>query len=321
MSENNKSKSGANVEKQLVDGMQVRTYTLKEGQDTLFKVMSEAEIEQAERDYDKKLQEEADRKFKEKNREMEQKLMGELAEENFDASAIPMEGAADSIAIDTEYIEEHLKKINKDDRIACIGDSITYGAQVEGSQTWIGRLRREEKINLLNLGIDGDTTGNMLARFHEHVIDLNAKAVLIMGGGNDIMGQTPVEYVNNNIAMMTQMALDKGIVPIIGMVPEPDHKNVPEEWKVVIDYNACRENLLIYKEWLLVFAKANCLPYIDFDSGMKSRLRAGYGRYFFDGLHPNPAGHKIMAAIAKDAFIEMGILKKGSDKIDEKFSL
>ena len=64
MSENNKSKSGANVEKQLVDGMQVRTYTLKEGQDTLFKVMSEAEIEQAERDYDKKLQEEADRKFK-----------------------------------------------------------------------------------------------------------------------------------------------------------------------------------------------------------------------------------------------------------------
>ena len=54
---------------------------------------------------------------------------------------------------------------------------------------------------------------------------------------------------------------------------------------------------------------------------MQSRLRAGYGRYFFDGLHPNPAGHKIMAAIAKDAFIEMGILKKGSDKIDEKFSL
>lgn len=321
MAEKNKSKSGVNVEKQIVDGMHVRTYTLNEGQDTLFKVMSEAEIEQAERDYDRKLQEEANRKFQEKNREMEQKLMDELAEENFNASAIPIEGAANSIAIDTEYIAEHLDKIGKDDRIVCIGDSITYGAQVEGSQTWIGRLRREEEINLFNLGMDGDTTGNMLARFHEHVIDLNAKAVLIMGGGNDIMGQNPVEYVTNNIVMMAQMALDKGIIPIIGIVPEPDHKKVPDEWKVLIDYNACRENLLIYKEWLLVFAKANCMPYIDFDTGMKTKLRAGYGRYFFDGLHPNPAGHKIMAAIAKEAFIEMGILKKASDKIDEKFSL
>ena len=321
MAEDKNKKEKATVKKQFVDGMQVKTYSLNEGEDTLFKVLSEAEIEHAEREYDRKLQEEAEKRFQEKNRDMEQKLINDLKEENFDASAVPMEGAAQSAAIDTENLKEHLELITKDDRIVCIGDSITYGTQVEGSQTWIGRLRREEEINLLNLGLDGDTTGNMLSRFHEHVIDLNAKAVLIMGGGNDIMGQNPIEYVTNNIVMMTQMALDKGIVPIIGIVPEPDHKHVPDEWKVMIDYEACKENLLIYKEWLLVFAKANLMPYIDFDTTMKNKLRTGYSRYFFDGLHPNPAGHKIMAAIAKDAFIEMGILKKGTDKIDEKFSL
>ena len=80
-----------------------------------------------------------------------------------------------------------------------------------------------------------------------------------------------------------------------------------------------REQIATYKEWLITFAKANLLPYIDFDSEMKNKLRSGYGRYFFDGVHPNPAGHKIMAGIAKKGFQDMGILAKPTD--DDRFAL
>ena len=203
--------------------------------------------------------------------------------------------------------------------INALGDSITYGFEVEGTLTWIGRLRREEEINLLNVGINGDTCGNMLGRFKEHVIDLAPKAVFIMGGGNDILAGTPLEYVTNSVATMAQMALNKGIVPIIGIAPEPSPKDVPKEWHQLMDYNQVREQMATYKEWLITFAKANLLPYIDFDTGMKTKLHTGYGRYFMDGVHPNPAGHKIMASIAKQGFQDMGILPKPEE--DDRFSL
>ena len=229
--------------------------------------------------------------------------------------------AAEKLKLDPEQINEKLAELTKDDYIFCIGDSITYGFEVEGVQTWIGRLRREEEINLINVGVNGDTTADMIGRFHEHVLDYRPKAVLIMGGGNDVMGGTQMQFVTNNIAMMAQLALDRGIIPMIGIQPEPDHKNVPEEIKSMLDYDQVKENLAELKQWLITFAKANNLPLIDFDTGMKNRLRAGYGRYFFDGIHPNPSGHRMMAIVAKEAFVKMGLLKEEAPEEDHRFDL
>ena len=293
---------GADVEKTVQDGIQIKKYSVAKGADTIFNVRTESEIE-------KELENYRDRS------QREDEIIGGRSE----SSEISAEEAAAAIKIDPEEVAEKLAQIVKDDRIVCIGDSITYGFEVDGSLTWIGRLRREEEINLLNVGINGDTCGNMFARFKEHVVDLSPKAVFIMGGGNDILAGTPLEYITNSVAMMAQMALDKGIVPMIGIAPEPSPKDVPAEWKQLMDYDQVREQMATYKEWLITFAKANLLPYIDFDSEMKNKLRSGYGRYFFDGVHPNPAGHKIMAGIAKTAFQDMGILAKPTD--DDRFAL
>lgn len=312
----------SDMKKEMVDGVQVKTYTLNDSGRSLFNVPTEAQIEQDIQDYEKRMQEEADAKF--------QELHGGAGSKNADLNdadvktldkELGISRAEDSVKLDPEQIAERMKQIVKDDRIVCIGDSITYGHQVEGSLTWIGRLRREEEINLLNVGLDGDTTEGMLTRFKEHVLDLEPKAVLIMGGGNDIFGEIPLEYVTNNIATMAQIALDKGIVPMVGIEPEPNHKKVPKEWKAFIDYDKACENMATLKQWLLTFAQANQLPVIDFDTGMKTRLKAGYGRYFMDGAHPNPAGHKIMAAVAKEAFIKMGLLQEKPQPVDDRFAL
>lgn len=293
---------GADIQNTVQNGMQVRTYSVAKGADTIYNVKTESEIDKAIMDYER--------------RQMEQQ---DADMENLASCAVSASDAAADIQIDPEEIGEYLEKIVKDDRIICIGDSITYGYEVEGTLTWIGRLRREEEINLLNVGINGDTCANMFSRFKEHVIDLSPKAVFIMGGGNDILAGTPLEYVTNNIAMMAQMALNKGIIPMVGISPEPSPKDVPKEWHQMMDYDFVREQIATYKEWLLAFAKANQLPYIDFDTEMKAKLRSGYGRYFIDGVHPNPAGHKIMAAIAKKGFQDMGILPKPEE--DDRFAL
>ena len=304
-----------------VDGMAVRTYTLNDSSDSLYRVLTEEEIARREAEYERKGMEEAERRFREKERMMNAQISGEMDDSGFGADAVAAEGAADQVRLDPDKLQEALAKINKDDRIVCIGDSIVYGFEVEGSLTWIGRLRRECEINLLNVGLNGDTTEGMFGRFHEHVVDIKAKATVILGGGNDLIGGTPLEYVTNNFAMMCQMALNYGIVPIVGIAPEPDHKKVPEEWKMMIDYEANISNLALYKEWLLAFAEANKMPVIDFDTGMKNQLRAGYSRYFMDGAHPNPAGHKIMAGIAKKAFQDMGILPADPPPSDDRFAL
>lgn len=316
-----KKKNSATVETTHVDGMQVRKYKLNEGSETLFKIRTEAEIEQEIKDYEDKLREEAEKKAEARREKFKQQLKEDLEDQNFEFDEISLAQAAEKLKLDPEQINEKLAELTKDDYIFCIGDSITYGFEVEGIQTWIGRLRREEEINLINVGVNGDTTADMIGRFHEHVLDYRPKAVLIMGGGNDVMGGTQMQFATNNIAMMAQLALDRGIIPMIGIQPEPDHKNVPEEIKSMLDYDQVKENLAELKQWLITFAKANNLPLIDFDTGMKNRLRAGYGRYFFDGIHPNPSGHRMMAIVAKEAFVKMGLLKEEAPEEDHRFDL
>ena len=326
MADNEKKFAEQTVEKQNVDGMTVRTYTLTDKNDSLFRIYSEKELAEKEREYSLKQIEEAEKKFRERERMMNAEIMeymqGEMEDAGFETSTIGMDqDLLEQIRLDPDKVEEALSQLTKDDRIICIGDSLVYGFDVEGSLTWIGILRREEKINLLNAGINGDTTENMFDRFHQHVVQLEAKAVVILGGGNDLFGTTPLEYVTNNYAMMCQMAMNYGIVPIVATPTEPDHNKVPKAWKAFIDYDAACTNIKLYKEWLLAFAEANHLPVIDFDTEMHSRLKAGYGRFFIDGAHPNPAGHRMMAAIAKDAFIKMGILEKKEKPVDHRFDL
>src|ERR1700681_4754729 len=68
-------------------------------------------------------------------------------------------------------------------RVVFMGDSITEGwAQFFGSQ-FPGKP-------YVNRGISGQTTPQMLVRFRQDVIDLHPAVVVILGGVNDIAGNT-----------------------------------------------------------------------------------------------------------------------------------
>lgn len=67
-------------------------------------------------------------------------------------------------------------------KIVCIGDSLTEGYQMDLSKRWTDVLQEKLDIEIINSGICGDTTGGMLARFKEMVIDHKPTHVIIMGG-------------------------------------------------------------------------------------------------------------------------------------------
>lgn len=54
-------------------------------------------------------------------------------------------------------------------KIVCIGDSITYGYNVDYNQSRIHPAKKTG-YEIINCGINGDTSGGMLARFYDDVI-------------------------------------------------------------------------------------------------------------------------------------------------------
>ena len=74
----------------------------------------------------------------------------------------------------------------------CLGDSLTYGLGVRTSQKWTA-LAATETLQIINLGVSGDTTGGMLARLQTllqtpvyQLPPQERPLVLVMGGTNDI---------------------------------------------------------------------------------------------------------------------------------------
>ncbi|RZL84059.1 MAG: GDSL family lipase [Sphingomonas sp.] len=177
-------------------------------------------------------------------------------------------------------------------RVVFLGDSIT--------DNWIGADASLFANGLLDRGISGQTTPQMLIRFRNDVVLLHPKAVHIMAGTNDIAGNTgaaTMATVEGNIASMAELAHANGIKVILASTPpasafpwNPSKHPSPQ----IVELNA----------WIRGYAKTHGYTYVDYytalttpEGGMKPGLSS-------DGVHPTPAGYAIMkplalAAIAK----------------------
>ena len=101
-------------------------------------------------------------------------------------------------------------------RVVFMGNSITEGwaplfDTLFPGKPYVGR------------GISGQTTPQMLVRFRQDVIALKPKVVVILGGTNDIAGNTgpsTLEMIEDNLASMTEIAKANGIrVVLVSVLP------------------------------------------------------------------------------------------------------
>lgn len=182
-------------------------------------------------------------------------------------------------------------------RIACIGDSLTEGYMIKSGTAWPDLINKEDHLEIINAGICGDTTGGMLARFQEHVIRHQPDFVIIMGGTNDIWFNASDSQIIGNIVAMTRHARQQNIQSIIG-IPTPYYLPEVEEGEhFFMDLKGMKKRLLEYENTLRRFIKDDEQPFIDFTRNMTPEL------FLQDGLHPNEAGHKIMAKNAQKSLV------------------
>jgi len=153
----------------------------------------------------------------------------------------------------------------------------------------------------LNRGIDGQSTPQMLVRFRQDVIDLHPRVLVVLAGTNDVAGVTgPTrnEDIEANYASIAELARAHHVrVVFSSLLPV---YNYTEDAKESFTLRP-RERILALNAWLKSYCASNGLVYLDYFSALlddKGMLRRDLSD---DGLHPNPAGYKIMAPLADKA--------------------
>jgi acyl-CoA thioesterase I len=179
-------------------------------------------------------------------------------------------------------------------RVVFIGDSIT--------DYWkLADYFPGKPYVVINRGVDGQSTPEMLVRFRQDVIDLHPKVLVVLAGTNDIAGVTgPTrnEDIEANYASMAELARLHHIhVVFASLLPVYNYTQESRESFAIRP----RERILALNTWLKDYCAKTGLVYLDYfsalvdDKGMMKRELSD------DGLHPNAAGYKIMAPLAGKA--------------------
>lgn len=173
--------------------------------------------------------------------------------------------------------------------IVFIGDSITEGWSRFAPALFTG--------GIVNRGISGQTSPQLLLRFMADVVALQPRVVHLMIGTNDVAGNTgpttPQAYQDNVRAMVT-LAKANGIKVVLGSIPPADHMT----WRPALRPAARIAEL---NRWLKDFAAQQQLTFADYHavlSGPSGELRPEFGR---DGVHPEAAGYAVMEPVTRAA--------------------
>lgn len=189
-------------------------------------------------------------------------------------------------------------------RIVCFGDSLTAGYGVYPSQRWVVQLGHKLKCEILNKGINGDTTAGMLCRSFQDVINSEPTHVIIMGGTNDLLQGYKLDNVIENIKELIMESIGNNIRPVIGIQIPMEEDMAERYWCDGINYKKINDNIEIYRKWVMDYSKVQSIKYIDFYGEYTRQLKImSKSELYIEGVHPTALGHEIMYSCAAKVFL------------------
>jgi lysophospholipase L1-like esterase len=148
----------------------------------------------------------------------------------------------------------------------------------------------------LNRGIAGQTSPQMLVRFHQDVVALQPKVVVIQAGVNDLLVASEGVIADNYMSMV-DIAKANGIrVVLASLTPVCDCYTRQTRLRP-------QGKIISLNGWIKDYAAHCGAVYLDYYSALAE------GRNFKkeltgDGLFPNEAGYSLMAPLAEKAIAE-----------------
>ena len=175
-------------------------------------------------------------------------------------------------------------------RVVFMGNSITIG----WLQTHPDFFKNKPYVNR---GISGQTTPQMLVRFRADVVDLDASAVVLLAGTNDIAGNTgPVtlEMILDNIKSMTEIAQANDIKVILcSVLPAFDYP-----WRPGLAPNVKIPKL---NKMIKRYAEESGAYYLDYFTALEDGNNGMINEYTTDGVHLTLEGYQVMEPLVENA--------------------
>lgn len=174
-------------------------------------------------------------------------------------------------------------------RVVYLGDSITEG--------WKPADPAFFSDDVLDRGISGQTTAQMLLRLRADVLELHPQVLHLMAGTNDVAGNTgatSLAAIEGNIASIAELARAHGIRVVLASIPPA--ARFP--WQPALRPAA---SIATLNAWLKSCAQREGWIYADYYSALADADGALSAAYSGDGVHPNAAGYAVMKPIAERA--------------------
>jgi lysophospholipase L1-like esterase len=194
--------------------------------------------------------------------------------------------------------------------VVCLGDSITQFGEGPGGYVWLVRhylddLYPAQAIDVVNAGVSGNTSQDMIDRFQKDVLDRKPDLLTISVGVNDVWhgfydnhpngdgpGGVPLDVFRKNVdSMVTQAQAAGARVVILSNTVIYEDPDSPENKKD-----------RAYNDALHDIAKNHHALFINYQEPFWDILNAYHkdagGRDNFltvDGVHMNAQGNKVMA--------------------------
>ena len=184
-------------------------------------------------------------------------------------------------------------------RVVLLGDSITFHWTPED-------LPAPPTLNLVNRGIAGQNTSQMVLRFEDDVVALKPAAVVILGGTNDLRayqgdpasaGEAMLAAIARNLTAMADMADARHIrVVLCAIMPIGlnQHQRDPATLRRV-------------NQWIKAFAASRGYPFVDYNAALAGPGGDLPDALTADGLHPNTEAHHRMWPRLEAALAELGL--------------
>jgi lysophospholipase L1-like esterase len=197
--------------------------------------------------------------------------------------------------------------------VIALGDSVTLGVRprprVTAAQRFSNLIGARLGRPVLNAGVGGDNTRDLLARLERDVLRHRPRAVLVMAGLNDAARvdaapgggiverdgpRVPVEEYARNLAAIVQRGKAAG-ARLILLTPNPMTRRYRYQEARFYQDNDINDGVAPYAEAMRRVARTSGACLVDvFADWVHRRTHTGW---LPDGLHPNAAGHRQIAGL------------------------
>ncbi len=146
---------------------------------------------------------------------------------------------------------------------------------------------------IVNRGVSGQTSAQILLRFRQDSVELRPVAIHILAGINDTAGNAgPIspDMFMANIRSMVDLARASGIEPVLGTIPPVSDY----DWKPGLDP---KQWIAVLNRQLTDYARAEDIIVADYHAAMALPGGTRKAALYRDGVHPNMAGYAALREV------------------------